>query len=109
MGLRENSSKKLLKVYGDCLEGIGISAPRMAIRDKSLPVKVGDIVHCDRDINIVESYIKRVKSYDPKTNKFTVGTCYVDSSRDFTFVPDVIHGVITEIYDGDGFLVYERG
>lgn len=108
MGLRENSSKKLLSIYGDCLEGIGIKAPRKAVRDKSLKVKVGDIVHCHRDLNFIDSYIKQVKSYDPETDQYTVGTCYTDPSRDFTFVPQKIYGVITEIYDGDGFLVYER-
>ena len=108
MGLREDSSKKLLSIYGDCLKGIGIKAPRKAVRDKSLKVKVGDIVHCHRDLNFIDSYIKQVKSYDPETDQFTVGTCYTDPSRDFTFVPEKIHGVITEIYDGDGFLVYER-
>lgn len=108
MGLRENSSKELLSVYGDCLEGLGIKAPRNAIRDKSLTVKVGDIVHCHRDMNFLTSYIKQVKSYDPETKQFTVGTCYIDPSRDVTFVPEKIYGVITEIYDGDGFLVYER-
>ena len=108
MGLRENSSKKLLSIYGDCLEAIGIRAPRKAVRDKNLKVKVGDIVHCHRDLNFIDSYIKQVKSYDPETEQFTVGTCYADPSREFTFVPEKIYGVITEKYDGDGFLVYER-
>ena len=106
--LREFSNKKLLSVYGECLEGIGIRNPRKVVRDKSLKPKVGDIVHFHRDINFIDSYIKQVKSYDPETEQFTVGTCYTDPSRDFTFVPEKIHGVITEIYDGDGFLVYER-
>lgn len=106
--LREFSNKKLLSVHGECLEGIGIRNPRKAVRDKSLKPQVGDIVHCHRDINFIDSFIKQVKSYDPETEQFTVGTCYTDPSRDFTFVPEKIHGVITEIYDGDGFLVYER-
>lgn len=100
--------KKLLRIHGDCLEGIGIRAPHFAIRDKSLNVRVGDIVHCCKDSFFIDSYIKQVLSYDAETEQFTVGTHYIDPSKDFTFVPEKIYGVITEIYNGDGFLVYER-
>ena len=89
--------KKLLRIHGDCLEGIGIRAPHFAIRDKSLTVQVGDIVHCSRDSFFLDSYIKQVLSYDDETEQFTVGTRYIDSSKDFTFVPDKIYGVITNI------------
>lgn len=106
--LKEFSNKKLLNVHGDCLEGIGIKAPRYVILDKSITPKVGDIVHCHKDMNYLNSYIKQVKSYNSETGQFVVGTCYADSSKDFSFIPEKIHGVITEIYDGDGFLVYER-
>ena len=100
--------KKLLDIRGKCLEGIGIKNPRHAVKDSSLEVRVGDIVHCRRHDGTIDSYIKQVIAYNPETEEFTVGTRYADPSKDFTFVPEVIHSVITEIFDGDGFLVYER-
>lgn len=100
--------KSLLSIYGDCLEGIGIRAPRKAVRDTSLNVRVGDLVHCRRHSDTLDSYIKVVLSYNPETEEFTVGTRYADATKDFSFVPEEIHGVITEIFDGDGRCVYER-
>lgn len=99
--------KKLLQVRGDCLEGIGVWAPRTMIRDTSLEVRVGDLVHCSRNTNFLDTYVKQVLSIDPEGG-MVVGTRYVDPTRDFTFVPEKVYGVVTEIYNGDGNLVYER-
>lgn len=100
--------KQLLSVYGECLAGIGIEAPTHAVRDDSLVVRVGDIVHCRKMAGSLNSYIKQVISYDESSKKFTVGTHYKDSSKDFTFVAEEINGVITEMYNTRGELIYER-
>jgi hypothetical protein len=100
--------KYLNQCHGDCLEGIGIKNPRWFVKDTGLNVRVGDIVHCVKDSNYLDQYIKVVLSYDAETKKFTVGSRYADPSRDFTFVPEKIFGVVILMFDGDKRLIYER-
>ena len=100
--------KYLDQCYGDCLEGIGVRNPRWFVRDTEISPRVGDIVHCVKDTNYLDQYVKVVLSHDEETGKFTVGSRYADSSKDFTFVPEKIFGVVILMFDGDKRLIYER-
>lgn len=100
--------KHLNQCHGDCLEGIGVRNPRYFVRDTEISPRVGDIVHCVKDTNYLDQYVKVVLSHDEETGKFTVGSRYVDHARDFTFVPEKIFGVVILMFDGDGRLTYER-
>lgn len=100
--------KYLDQCYGDCLEGIGVRNPRWLVRDMEISPKVGDIFLCVKNTNYLDQYAKVVLSHDEETGKFTVGSRYADPSRDFTFVPEKIFGVIILMFDGDKRLIYER-
>lgn len=100
---------KLLKqCRGDCLEGMGIRNPHWLVTDDDITPKVGDLVHCARDANFLNQYVKVVLSYDEETGKYTVGSRYADPSRDFTFIAEEILGVVILMFDGDKRQVYER-
>ena len=100
--------KYLDPCHGNCLEGIGVINPRWFVRDTEISPRVGDIVHCVRNTNYLDQYVKVVLSHDEVTGEFTVGSRYADSSRDFTFVPEKIFGVVILMFDGDRRLIYER-
>lgn len=100
--------KYLDPCHGDCLEGIGVRNPRWFVRDTEINPKVGDIVHCAKNTNFLDQYVKVVLSHDEVTGEFTVGSRYSDSSKDFTFVPEKIFGVVILMFDCDRRLIYER-
>ncbi len=100
--------KYLDPCHGNCLEGIGITNPRWFVRDTEISPRVGDIVHCVKNTNYLDQYVKVVLSHDEVTGEFTVGSRYADPSKDFTFVPEKIFGVVILMFDGDRRLIYER-
>ena len=99
--------KYLDQCYGDCLEGIGVMNPRYFIRDTEISPREGDIVHCVKDSNYLDQYVKVVLSHNEETGEFIVGSRYADSSKDFTFIPEKIFGVVILMFDGDRRLIYE--
>lgn len=100
--------KFLKQCYGDCLEGIGIRNPHWLVKDTEITPIVGDLVVCVKNKNFLDQYVKVVLSHDQETGKFTVGSRYADSSRDFTFVAEEILGVVILMFDGDKRQIYER-
>lgn len=100
--------KYLAQIAGRCLEGIGVVNPRYAIIDTEITPLVGDLVHCRRYIGTLDSYIKQIYDYVLSTQEFLVGTRYKDSTKDFSFVAEEINGVVLEIYDMRGRIIYER-
>ena len=100
--------KHLNQCCGSCLEGLGIRNPHWFVKDTEIRPKVGDIVHCIRDSNYLDQYIKVVLSYNEETGEYVVGSRYADPSKDFTFVPEKIFGVVIMMFDGDKMLIYER-
>lgn len=102
-------SRKLAGIYGDCLEGVGLIMPNRgkAIIDCSITPRVGDLVHCDKNIDTICGYIKQVKEINGDT--IIVGTKYLDESRDYTFKAGFIYGVVTEVFDAaTGRQIYKR-
>ena len=103
------TTKRIEKVYGDCLEAVGLVIPDggIAIVDTTIFPEIGDLVHCKKVRGALSSYIKQVKSIDGSI--ITVGTAYLDKSRDFQFIAEEVIGVITECYDTFRHnLVYDR-
>lgn len=86
-------------IYGDCLERAGLHIPHggMAIIRQGLKIKVGDLVHCSRILGEIPGMIKQVQSIVDGT--ITVGSAYLDRTRDFTFEAVEIYGVVTEVFD----------
>lgn len=85
-------------VKGDCLERLGIlnRGGGYAIVDKTKKPKVGDVVHCLLGGGNVLSYIKQVKRIDE--SGVTVGTAYLDPSKDYEAIATEILGVVVETY-----------
>lgn len=104
------NSRRIAKYgcYGDCLEGIGIVMPNkgIAVIDRNAMPQVGDVVHCTRNLGAITSYLKRVERID---GDITVGTCYIDKSRDFSFVAREIFGVLLQVLDREtGAVIWEK-
>lgn len=97
----EKDSKRnvLRSVKGDCLEGVGLRIPHggQAVIRAGLDIRVGDLVHCSKLPGACGGFIKQVK--DITDGVYTVGTAYLDPSRDFTFEAADIYGVVTEVFD----------
>lgn len=89
----------LIEIYGDCLERAGLHIPHggYAIIRQGLKIKVGDLVHCGFICGEIPGMIKQVKSIDG--DSITVGSAYIDKTRDFTFEAAEIYGVVTEVFD----------
>ncbi len=89
------------KIYGDCLEGepvyLVMHRKGVAIIEHGLVPRIGDLVHCSSVSGQLGGFIKRVESIN--NGIYTVGTCYVDKSRDFSFEAAEIFGVVKEVYD----------
>lgn len=104
---RPEAEVMLLKIEGDCLEGVGVP-PRgcTAVIDRTITPVIGDLVWCRKVEGSISSYIKRVKSYED--DRLIVGTAYIDSRKDFEFFATSFNGVVMYVFDGDGYLVYRR-
>jgi len=99
----------LERIYGNCLEGAGLFLPNKGYAriDKRISPEIGDLVWCNKIAGQIAGYIKQVKSIDK--DSITVGTNYLDSSKDYTFVAEEILGVVTEVYDAIlGKLIWRR-
>lgn len=95
----EEKRYRIERIYGDCLERIGIrnlGGDGYAIVDKNIVPEVGDIVHCMKPQQNVGGYIKQVKRIEGGT--ITVGTAYLDETRDYEFEAGEIIGVVVETY-----------
>ena len=104
------NSRRIVKYgcYGDCLEGIGIVMPNkgIAVIDRNAMPQVGDVVHCTRNLGTITSYLKRVERID---GDITVGTCYIEKSRDFSFAACEIFGVLLQVLDREtGAVIWEK-
>lgn len=90
--------RSLRLIGGDCLEKAGLVIPHdgYAIIDRSIPPRVGDLVHCNDAFATINGYIKQVKEFQGDT--VIVGTAYEDESKDFTFEAAEIYGVVTEVF-----------
>ncbi|MBQ8399074.1 MAG: hypothetical protein IJX08_03810 [Clostridia bacterium] len=98
---RDDPAKRfsLEVICGDCLEGAGLHIPHggYAVIDKGTDLRVGDIVHCGRLSGATPGCIKQVQAIS-KDGTVTVGTAYLDKSRDFSFDAGEIYGVVKEVY-----------
>lgn len=95
----EEKRYRIERIYGDCLERIGIrnrGGDGYAIIDKNIVPEVGDIVHCMKPQQNVGGYLKQVKRIEGGT--ITVGTAYLDETRDYEFEAGEIIGVVVETY-----------
>lgn len=95
----EEKRYRIKMIYGDCLERIGIKnlgGGGYAIVDKNIVPEVGDIVHCMKPHQNVGGYLKQVKRIEGGT--ITVGTAYLDETRDYEFEAGEIIGVVVETY-----------
>ena len=91
---------RLHQIYGDCLEKVGVKnkGGGYAIIDRCATPKVGDLVHCKKVADTLNSYIKQVKEING--DSIIVGTAYKDESRDYSFETAEIIGVVIETYGG---------
>ena len=89
----------LEQIYGDCLEGAGLSIPHggFAVIDRGTNLRVGDLVHCGRLSGAIPGCIKQVQAILPD-GTVRVGTAYLDKSRDISFDAGEIYGVVKEVY-----------
>lgn len=89
----------LEQIYGDCLEGAGLSIPHggFAVIDSGTDLRVGDLVHCGRISGAIPGCIKQVQAILPD-GTVRVGTAYLDKNKDFSFDAGEIYGVVTEVY-----------
>ena len=106
----EDPRKRIVKhnCYGECLEGSGRVMPNggIAVIDRNGKPQVGDVVHCTRNAGTLTSYLKRVESID---SEITVGTRYIDASRDFSFIAREIFGVLLQVLDREtGAVIWEK-
>lgn len=100
----ENRRFETHKIYGDCLERIGIPASGGIVTiDRLRDVKVGDVVHCTRYPGTISSYLKRVIDIGETV---LVGTCYLDQNRDFSFKAAEIFGVAVSVTNTEGVVMW---
>lgn len=94
------------RVYGDCLEDIGIIIPNggIAVVDRTIFPRVGDLVICCQKVGVLNEYLKQVFSFD---KEIIVGTRYKDKTRDFTFKAAEIRGVVRYVMDNNRNVIWE--
>ena len=105
---KKKHEKVIESIYGECLEGAGLSIPRraLAVVDCTIRPNVGDLVICRKHPDALNGYCKQVKSLGETV---VVGTSYLDKSKDFTFEAAVIDGVVTMVFDAVFHtLIWER-
>lgn len=106
--IKKSREKTIECLYGDCLEGAGLFIPNegIAVVDHTIKPRVGDLVICQKHRDAMNAFCKQVKSIG---DVVTVGTCYLDKSKDFTFDAEVISGVVVQVFDKlFHSLIYER-
>lgn len=94
------------QICGDCLEDIGVVIPKggIAVVDRTIFPRVGDLVICCRKVGSLNEYLKQVFSFD---TQIIVGTRYTDKTRDFTFKAVEIRGVVRYIMDENRKIIWE--
>lgn len=105
---KKSREKTIEYLTGDCLEDMGLFIPNngIAVVDHTIRPEIGDLVICRKNRDALNAYCKQVKSIG---DVVTVGTCYVDKSKDFTFDAEVISGVVIQVFDKlFHSLIYER-
>lgn len=95
------------RVYGDCLEDIGIVIPNggFVVVDRTVFPKVGDLVICSQYAGAVMG--EMLKLVLEIGEDIVVGTRYKDKSRDFTFKAGEIRGVARYVMDDKGTILWE--
>lgn len=93
--------------HGDCLEGEGIYMPEggVAVYDRGVYPKVGDIVICNHFLDSFTSYMKKVRSI--QNNSLIVETNYIDSSKNFYFFAEEFIGVVLFVTDKKGNVIWK--
>lgn len=94
------------RIHGDCLEDIGVVIPNggIAVVDRTIFPRVGDLVICCQKIGCLDEYIKQVFSFG---KEIIVGTRYKDKTRDFTFKAEEIRGVVRYVMDDKRNIIWE--
>lgn len=89
---------------GECLEKVGIPSNGFAVFDRGCDIAPGDIVKCLKPNENIQAFMKLVLQVDD--GAVTVGTCYKDPSKDFSFVAGEIIGVVACIINDEGHVVW---
>ena len=99
------SRLQTIRFYGDCLEALGIPDGGTLTYDRDLTPRVLDLVVCEDPQSSLQPYFKQLlRTGEDKI----VTTCYKDRSRNFAMRTPSITGVVTEVRDGEGRIVYRR-
>lgn len=95
------------RVFGDCLEDIGIVIPNggFVVVDRTVFPKVGDLVICSQYAGAVMG--EMLKMVFEIGEDVIVGTRYKDKTRDFTFKAGEIRGVARCVMDNKGNILWE--
>ena len=94
------------RIYGDCLEAIGIPSSGTAVIAIGEPPQVFDVVWCEGVIGgEIGGYLKQIVQTGAKS---IVRTQYLDTKRNYMFAPCSILGVVLEVYNDAGNTVWKR-
>ena len=97
---------KTSKYVGDCLEAIGIPSKGEVVYDTDLKPEVFDLVICD---SVYSGSIGALMKECIRTGERpVVQTRYKDCSRNYAFAPAKVFGVVIEVWDDSGKIVYKR-
>lgn len=97
---------QLKSTSGICLEEMGVPSSGMAVINRTIKPKVGDLVWCNNKFCCIGGYLKQVQSFDGE--KMVVTTRYKDHSKNFTFHVFEFYGVVEMVFNTMGDLCYRR-
>jgi hypothetical protein len=106
--LRDEPKKQyqLKSTSGACLEEVGVPNQGMAVINRTIKPKVGDLVWCNNEFCCIGGYLKQVQSFDGE--EMIVTTRYKDHSKDFQFYVFEFYGVVEMLFNNMGDLCYRR-
>ena len=96
---------KTKRIYGECLEALGIPPAGFAVIDETATPRVFDLVWCNNSSSTISGFVKQIVQTGQHP---IVRSRYKDKSRDYLFYAQEIYGVVVQITDENQKVVYQR-